>query len=129
MTISVVAQTPVPVDSIAEEVVANVLAADSLQDPLLFAVPVEVEYIPAEETPELVRDRLALRTDLLWTDTNTFRNPSSEKKRGVYLTSTWNPFEREGKTQVIVPVYRSSYMGAMTLRSEADIAALKAKVQ
>jgi streptogramin lyase len=37
--------------------------------------------------------------------------------------------ERDGKTQVIVPVYRSSYMGAMTLRSEAEIAALKAKVQ
>jgi len=37
--------------------------------------------------------------------------------------------ERDGKTQVVVPVYRSSYMGAMTLRSEAEIAALKAKVQ
>src|SRR5436190_1337683 len=58
MAISVVGQTPVPVDSIAEEVVSKVLAADSLQDPILFAVPVEVEYIPAEETPELVRDRL-----------------------------------------------------------------------
>jgi hypothetical protein len=28
-----------------------------------------------------------------------------------------------------VPVYRSSHMGVMTLRSEADIDALKAKVQ
>ena len=37
--------------------------------------------------------------------------------------------ERDGKTQVVVPVYRSSYMAAMTLRSEADIAALKAKAQ
>jgi len=37
--------------------------------------------------------------------------------------------ERDGKTQVIVPVYRSSHMGVMTLRSEADIAALKSKVQ
>ncbi|MEA2939363.1 MAG: hypothetical protein QOC56_2867 [Alphaproteobacteria bacterium] len=35
--------------------------------------------------------------------------------------------ERDGKTQVIVPVYRSSQMGVMTLRSEADIAALKAQ--
>jgi streptogramin lyase len=33
--------------------------------------------------------------------------------------------ERDGKTQVIVPVYRSSQMGVMTLRSEAEIAALK----
>jgi streptogramin lyase len=37
--------------------------------------------------------------------------------------------ERDGKTQVIVPVYRSSHMGVMTLRSEADISALKSKVQ
>jgi streptogramin lyase/mono/diheme cytochrome c family protein len=35
--------------------------------------------------------------------------------------------ERDGKTQVIVPVYRSSQMGVMTLRSEAEIAELKAK--
>ena len=35
--------------------------------------------------------------------------------------------ERDGKTQVIVPVYRSSQMGVLTLRSEADLAALKAK--
>ena len=37
--------------------------------------------------------------------------------------------ERDGKTQVIVPVYRSSQMGVMTLRSEAELAGLKAKVQ
>jgi streptogramin lyase len=35
--------------------------------------------------------------------------------------------ERDGKTQVIVPVYRSSQMGVMTVRSDADIAALKAQ--
>lgn len=52
------AQTPVLPDSIAEEVVSKVLAADSLQDPALFAVPVDFDYIPAEETPELVVDRL-----------------------------------------------------------------------
>jgi len=37
--------------------------------------------------------------------------------------------ERDGVTQVIVPVYRSSQMGVMTLRSEAELAALKAQVQ
>jgi len=37
--------------------------------------------------------------------------------------------EQDGKTQVIVPVYRSSQMGVLTLRSDADIASLKAKVQ
>ena len=35
--------------------------------------------------------------------------------------------ERDGVTKVVVPVYRDSQMGVMTLRSEADIAALKAK--
>jgi streptogramin lyase len=33
--------------------------------------------------------------------------------------------EHEGKTQVVVPVYRSSQMGVMTVRSDAEIAALK----
>src|SRR6266699_122859 len=37
--------------------------------------------------------------------------------------------ERDGKTQVIVPIYRASQMGVMTLRSEAEVAALKAQVQ
>jgi virginiamycin B lyase len=36
--------------------------------------------------------------------------------------------ERDGVTKVIVPLYRDSQMGAMTLRSEAEIAALKAQV-
>jgi streptogramin lyase len=35
--------------------------------------------------------------------------------------------ERDGKTQVTVPVYRSSQMGVLTLRSEAELAALKAQ--
>src|SRR5262249_7597186 len=35
--------------------------------------------------------------------------------------------ERDGVTKVIVPLYRDSQMGAMTLRSEAEIAALKAQ--
>jgi len=37
--------------------------------------------------------------------------------------------ERDGKLQVVVPVYRSSQMGVMTLRSEADVAALKAQAR
>jgi streptogramin lyase len=36
--------------------------------------------------------------------------------------------EQNGVTKVIVPIYRDSKMGVMTLRSEADIAALKAQV-
>jgi hypothetical protein len=33
--------------------------------------------------------------------------------------------ERGDKIQVVMPVYRSSQMGVMTLRSEAELAALK----
>jgi streptogramin lyase len=36
-------------------------------------------------------------------------------------------YERNSATKVIVPVYRDNAMGVMTLRSEADLAALKAQ--
>ena len=52
------AQVDTPPDSIADEVESKVLAGDTLSDPLLFALPGDYEYIPAEETPELVADRL-----------------------------------------------------------------------
>jgi ligand-binding sensor domain-containing protein len=35
--------------------------------------------------------------------------------------------ERDGVTKVILPVYRTNQMGVMTLRSDADLAALKAQ--
>jgi len=37
--------------------------------------------------------------------------------------------ERGDKISVVVPVYRTSQMGVLTLRSEAEVAALKAKTQ
>ena len=37
--------------------------------------------------------------------------------------------EKDGVTKVTVPIYRDSKMGVMTLRSESDIAALKAQVK
>jgi hypothetical protein len=37
--------------------------------------------------------------------------------------------ERSGRTQVIVPVYRTNQMGVMTVRSEAELTALKAQAQ
>jgi hypothetical protein len=37
--------------------------------------------------------------------------------------------ERDGNVQVVVPIYRSSQMGVMTVRSEAEIAALAAKAR
>jgi membrane-bound lytic murein transglycosylase D len=50
--------TLTPPDSLAEQVESDILAGDTLSEPMLFALPVEYEYIPAEETPELVADRL-----------------------------------------------------------------------
>jgi len=35
--------------------------------------------------------------------------------------------ERNGKTHVIVPVYRTNQMGVMRLRSDAELTALKAQ--
>jgi len=37
--------------------------------------------------------------------------------------------EKDGVTKVTVPIYRDSKMGVMTLRSEAEIAALKAQAK
>ena len=37
--------------------------------------------------------------------------------------------ERGDKLSVVVPVYRTSQMGVMTVRSEAELAALKTKAQ
>lgn len=45
-------------DSIAELVVSEELSGDTLSDPILFALPQSFEFIPAEESPELVVDRL-----------------------------------------------------------------------
>ena len=59
MGIGAMAQVPAPSDSLANEVESDMLAIDSLSDPSVFALPMEYEYIPAEETPELVADRLA----------------------------------------------------------------------
>src|SRR5207244_12952855 len=37
--------------------------------------------------------------------------------------------ERDGKLQIIVPVYRSSQMGVMIVRSEAELKALEAQAK
>ena len=55
----VAAQVIVPRDTIAEEVESEILAGDTLSNPLLFVLPMPYEYIPAEESPELVADRLS----------------------------------------------------------------------
>lgn len=46
-------------DSLTEQVESDILAGDTLADPILFALPQTYEFIPAEETPELVADRLS----------------------------------------------------------------------
>ena len=51
-------QVIAPADSILEQVESEVLSGDSLSDASLFPIPMDFDYIPAEETPELVADRL-----------------------------------------------------------------------
>ena len=58
LTSAAVAQVPDMPDSVAEQVTSEIMSGDSLADPTLFPIPMEFEYIPAEETPELVADRL-----------------------------------------------------------------------
>ncbi len=53
------AQIPNLPDSIAEDVESEILAIDTLAGQMMFPLPMDYEYIPAEETPELVADRLA----------------------------------------------------------------------
>lgn len=52
-------QVIIPRDTLDEEVQSKILSGDSLSDPLLYVIPLPYEYIPAEETPELVADRLS----------------------------------------------------------------------
>ncbi len=58
LTSAAFAQVPDLPDSVAEQVTSEIMSGDSLADPTLFPIPMEFEYIPAEETPELVADRL-----------------------------------------------------------------------
>ncbi len=70
----------------------------------------------------------------LWTaDRITRYNPTSGQwtmfdlpTRGTEIRHI-SLLEKDGVTRVTVPIYRDSKMGVMTLRSEADIAALKAQ--
>jgi virginiamycin B lyase len=72
----------------------------------------------------------------LWTSDQILRfDPASNKwtmfdlpVRGTEIRHI-SLLERDGKTQVIVPIYRASQMGVMTLRSEAEVASLKAQAK
>lgn len=48
----------------------------------------------------LVKDRVALRLDYLYEDSKGYRAPAYERKDGVYLTTTVNPFAADGRTQI-----------------------------
>src|SRR5262249_48482286 len=72
----------------------------------------------------------------LWTSDRLFKfDPSANKwtmfELPVHGTEIRHIslLERDGRLQVIVPVYRSSQMGVMMLRTEADVATLKRDVQ
>ncbi len=48
----------------------------------------------------LVDRRLAVRADLLYQNSHGFREPTFDRKDGAFVTATWNPFDRDGRTQV-----------------------------
>jgi hypothetical protein len=48
----------------------------------------------------LIKDRVALRLDVLYDDTKGYRKPAYERKDGAYLTTTINPFSTDGRTQI-----------------------------
>lgn len=48
----------------------------------------------------LIPERLAVRFDLLYQDSEGFREPTYDRKDGAFLTTTWNPFDNGGKTQI-----------------------------
>src|SRR5260370_42411725 len=72
----------------------------------------------------------------LWTSDRIVRFDPAAKKwtafdlpvRGTEIRHI-SLMERDGKTQVIVPIYRASQMGVMTLRSEAELASLKSQAK
>ena len=70
----------------------------------------------------------------LWTSDQIFKyDPSASKwtmfdlpVRGTEIRHI-SLLERSGQLHIVMPVYRSNQMGVMTVRSEADLAALKAQ--
>ena len=72
----------------------------------------------------------------LWTSDRIFRLDPATKKvtafdlpvRGTEIRHI-SLMERDGKVNVVMPVYRTSQMGVMNVRSEAELSALKAKVK
>ena len=72
----------------------------------------------------------------LWTSDLIYRMDPNTKKvttfelpvRGTEIRHI-SLLERDGKLHVTVPVYRSSQMGVMTIRTEAEVAALKAQAK
>lgn len=48
----------------------------------------------------LAPQRLAVRADLLYQNSHGFREPTYDRKDGAYVTTTWNPFDKDGRTQV-----------------------------
>jgi streptogramin lyase len=99
----------------------------------------EVSFVPlpdpvAQQPYQVAVDREHRAWTNMWT--------TDQVMRFDPRTSTWTAFdlptrgsearyisvdERDGVTQVIVPYYRTSKVAVMTVRSEADLAALKAQ--
>ena len=70
----------------------------------------------------------------LWTNDRIYRYDPSTNKWTLFELPVHGTeirhislLERDGKLQVVMPVYRSSQMGVMTIRSQAEMAALRAQ--
>mgnify|MGYP000007269892 CR=1 FL=1 len=56
--------------------------------------------VTVDQNYVLLDKRLAVRADFLHQNSHGFREPTFDRKDGAFVTTTWNPFEREGKTQI-----------------------------
>jgi len=55
-----------------------------------------------DQNIELIKDRVAIRADLLLERKNLFRVPTGQNKEGVFLTATIHPFNNDQRTSMIV---------------------------
>jgi streptogramin lyase/mono/diheme cytochrome c family protein len=91
---------------------------------------------PTMQTYHVAVDRNHSVWGDLWSSDQIYRmDPATQKVttfdlpvRGTEIRHI-SLLERDGKLNVVMPVYRSSQMGVMTVRSEADLAATKAQAK
>lgn len=69
----------------------------------------ESHRVTVDQNYVLLPGRLAVRGDFLYQDSHGFRDPTFDRKDGVYFTTTWHPFRNDGRTQVRVNAERGRW--------------------